>query len=144
MKSSIAALVLGIAMVSPALAADLKSELLAMERASWKAWGDHDVKVYTDSMTDNAVQISSEGELVRGRDDITALVRSHHCTLSSVDLSDVDVRQPTPDTAILTYVATQDMRCDGEKSPPKVFSTAVYVRQGGKWLWTHYQESPIE
>jgi hypothetical protein len=27
--------------------------------------------------------------------------------------------------------------------PPKVYSTSIYVRQKGKWMQTHYQETPI-
>jgi uncharacterized protein (TIGR02246 family) len=144
MNSSMATLLLALVVVSPSMAAELKDEIVAIEKGSWKAWGSHDVQAYTDSMTEKAVQISASGDVSRGRERIAAAVGSDDCTLKSVDFSDVSVRQLSPETAILTYVATQDVTCNGEKLPPKVFATAIYVRQGGTWRWTHYQETAVE
>ncbi len=143
MKSTLAMLLLAVVVVGPAMAGDTKDDIVAMEKASWKAWGDHDVKTYTGSMTEDAVQISSSGEVYKGREKITALVGSHKCIFKGVDMSDVNVSQPLPDLAILTYIAKQDMSCEGENSPT-VASTAVYVRQGGKWRWASYQETPVK
>jgi uncharacterized protein (TIGR02246 family) len=137
-------LLLAFAVVSPSMAADLKDDLLAMEKGSWKAYGERDVKTYTDTMTEDAVQVTSAGDVWKGRDKIKAEVGSHTCTLKSFDLADANVRQPSPDTAILTYTATQDMTCEGQKSPAKVFATAIYVRQEGKWRWANYQETPLD
>jgi hypothetical protein len=45
-----------------------------------------------------------------------------------------------------TTIATGwiDITCDGKKEPPKAFITAIYVRQGGKWRWTNYQETVLK
>ncbi len=64
--------------------------------------------------------------------------------LSSFTFSDAKLRQPSPDVAILTYVAAQDTKCDGQALPPKVFATSIWVRQGGKWMSYSYQETPID
>jgi hypothetical protein len=50
----------------------------------------------------------------------------------------------TPDVVILSYAATQDTTCEGRKLPARLQSVAVYVRNGGKWLQTSYQETPLE
>lgn len=142
-KSLVTTLLLSLA-VSPSIAADLTSELLAMEKISWKAWGDHDVKTFSDGMTDDAVQVYPDGSVYKGREKILSDVGSHKCNLKSVEFSDANVRQPTSDTAILTYIATQDLACEGEKPFSKLTATAFYVRQGGKWRWSHYQETPVE
>ena len=144
MKSSMATLLLAFAVVSPSMAGELKDDLLAMEKSAWKAYGDRDVKVYSDTMTQDAVQITSSGDVWTGGEKIKAEVGSHTCTLKSFDLADARLRQPSPDTAILTYTATQDMTCEGEKAPAKLIATTIYLRQGGKWRWTNYQETALK
>jgi hypothetical protein len=57
---------------------------------------------------------------------------------------DPSLRKLGADVLVLTYTATQDATCAGQKLPPKVKSTSIYVRQKGKWLNTHYQETPID
>ena len=71
-------------------------------------------------------------------------ISSSRCNVKSFDLADTKVRQLSPDIAILTYNVTQDVTCDGKKLPPKLFATAIYVRQGGKWRWTSYQETALK
>ena len=144
MKSSMATLLLMLAVVSPSMAAELKDDLVALEKSTWKAWGNRDAKAYGDLMTDDAVQVVAGGGVTTGREKIMADVGSHTCTLKSFDLADTNLRQLSPDIAILTYTLTQDVTCEGQKSPPKAFVTAIYVRQGGKWRWTSYQETALE
>ena len=48
------------------------------------------------------------------------------------------------DVVLLSYTATQDATCEGQKMPPKVYSSSIDVRQKGKWMMTHYQETPIK
>jgi uncharacterized protein (TIGR02246 family) len=144
MKSSMVALLLALAVVSPSMAADLKEEIVAVEKASWKAFADHDAKAYGDTMTDDAVEVSALGEVVVGRQKILADISSSPCNVKSFDLADTKVRQLSADTAILTYALAQDVTCAGQKLPAKVFATSVYVRQGGKWRWASYQETALK
>jgi uncharacterized protein (TIGR02246 family) len=141
MKSSIVALLLVLAVVSPSMAADLKDDLVALEKSSWKAFADHDAKAYGDTMTDDAVLVSASGEVVTGRQKIVADLS---CNVKSFDLADTKLRQLSADIAILTYNLTQDVTCGAEKLPTKAFATAIYVRQGGKWRWTSYQETALK
>ena len=133
-----AALLLALAVVSPSMAADLKDDLVAIEKSAWKAWFDHDAK------TIDAIQVGSTGNIMIGREKILAALAKEPCKLKGIDFADAKVRQPSPDVAILTYTATQDVACEGEKPPPKVFSTSVYVRQEGKWRTSNYQETALK
>jgi len=134
---------LALAVVSPSMAADLKGDLLAMEKSIWKAWASHDVKAYADHVTADAV-MAAGGSVSTDREKMIEAVGSHTCTLKAIDFTDTNIRQPTPDVAILTYTATRDITCDGKKEPPKAFVTAIYVEQDGKWRWTNYQETVLK
>jgi len=143
MKAPMVTLLLALAVVSPPLAADTKEDLVAMEKSIWKAFANHDAKAYADTMTDDAVEIGSDGEATTG-EKLLASISSPSCNVKSFDLADTKLRQLSPDIAILTYRLTQDVTCDGKKSPTKTFATAIYVRQGGKWRWTMFQQTPIK
>jgi uncharacterized protein (TIGR02246 family) len=143
MKRYLRALLLAFTVVSPAWAADIKDDLVAMEKSAWQAFANHDAKAYVENMTADAVEIGADGEMTTGKE-LLASVSSRSCNVKSFDLADAKLRQPTPDVAILTYNVTQDVTCEGKKSPPKTMATAVYVRQGGKWRWTMYQQTPIK
>jgi uncharacterized protein (TIGR02246 family) len=97
-----------------------------------------------DTMTEDAVQVVAGAGVSKGRDKIIADVSSHNCQMKEFELSDSSLRQVSPDVAILTYTATQDTTCDDQKLPAKVYSTAVYVRQDGKWRSTSYQETALK
>lgn len=142
-KPSVLTLSLALAVFSQPLAADTKGDLVAMEKSAWKAFANHDAKAYVANMTDDAVEIGSDGAVTTG-EKLLASVSSRSCNVKSFDLADAKLRQPTPDIAILTYNVTQDVTCEGKKSPTKTIATAIYVRQGGKWRWTMYQQTPIK
>lgn len=143
MKSSIVALLL-VLVISPSMAADLKEELLALEKGSWKAYANHDAKAYSDTMTEDAIVAGSSGDVMKGSKAILADLSNNPCDVKSFDLADTKLRQLSPDVALLTYNLTQDVTCGGGKLPVKAFVTAVYVRQGGKWRWASYQETALK
>ena len=144
MKSSIVGLLLALAVASPSMAGDLKEEILAVEKASWKAYQDHDGKAYGDTITDDAVVITASGDVLSGKQKIVADASSTSCTVKNFDLADTKVRQLSADSAILSYTLTQDVTCEGKKSAAKAFATSIYVRHGGKWRCTSYQETALK
>jgi uncharacterized protein (TIGR02246 family) len=144
MKTIITALLLAVAIVSPSMAGDLKEELLAREKSGWSAWAKRDTTAMKDTMTEDAVQVVAGAGVSKGREKIIADVSSHNCKMKEFEFSDASLRQLSPDVAILTYTATQDTMCGDQKLPAKVFATAIYVRQDGKWRSTSYQETALE
>ena len=144
MKTVLAALLLLVVAVAPAAAGGLQDDLLAREKALWKAWGDKDSKPFLAETVADYVQVVAGVGMVAGRDAVAASIEGHKCVMKSFEFKDAKLRQPSPDVAILTYVATQDTTCEGQALPSKVFATAVWVRSGGKWLDYSYQETPID
>ncbi|MFO0824578.1 MAG: nuclear transport factor 2 family protein [Gemmataceae bacterium] len=49
-----------------------------------------------------------------------------------------------PDAALVTYPLTLKGTYKGKEVPEKNFASAVWVRKGGKWLESYYQETPLE
>jgi hypothetical protein len=76
MKSAMATLLLIVAAVSPSVAADLKDDLVAMEKRAWTAWGSQDAQAFRDLMTEDAVQAVAGAGVSTGRERIMADVSS--------------------------------------------------------------------
>jgi uncharacterized protein (TIGR02246 family) len=144
MKRVMATMLLACAFATPGFAGDLKDELMALEKGGWDAWAKGNGEYFRNRLTEDHVQVVAGAGLVQGRDKIIADVTSHGCEVAGFEFMDANVRQLAPDVAIVSYTAKQQATCDGQRLPAKVYSTAVYVRQGGKWLSANYQETPAE
>ena len=130
--------------VPPAIAGDLKEELIAMEKVAWQEWVDGDGEAYGDHLTDDAVLVVAGDSITTGRDAIMADISSNDCEIENLDFADFKLRQLSPEIALLTYTATSETICQGQRLPSSVYSTSIYVRQSGKWRTTSYQETALE
>jgi uncharacterized protein (TIGR02246 family) len=146
MKASITALVwVLVAVAAPPLqAGDLQADLLAREKASWTAWGNRDGAASTQGMTEDIVQVIAGIGRTVGKQAVAAATSGHDCVMNSFEFHDAQLRQITPDVAILSFRATQDTNCGGQALPSSVHATSVYVRRDGDWLVTSYQETPAD
>jgi uncharacterized protein (TIGR02246 family) len=133
--------ILMFALASVAVAEDLQSELTALEKSLWTAASKKDPAPFRKVVTDDAVQVTAGGMLT-GKE---AIIKDQmSCELRSFALHDVQIHQLTPDVVALHYTATQDATCNGEKSPSKVASTAIWQKQNGKWVNPVYHSTPIK
>lgn len=137
-------IVLLLVIVSPAIAGDLKEELIAQEKAAWHEWVDGDGAAYGDRLTEDAVLAVAGDGITTGRDAIMADIESHDCEIENLGFADFKLRQLSDEIAILTYTATSETTCQGQSLPGTVYSTSIYVRQGDQWRITSYQETPLE
>lgn len=146
MRKPLAAVLLLLAAAAAPLAAtgDLKDTLLTREKALWQAWGDKKSEPTRAETVEDYVQVVAGVGMTAGREAVARAIESHNCVMKSFELRDAQLRQPGPDVAILTYVAIQDTTCDGQALPRKIFSTSIWVRQGGVWKGYSYQETPID
>jgi len=144
LKKTLAVLVLTLSLAPLARAADLQAELMAVEKMLWTAWGKKDGEPFKKFLTADAVEIVAATTPAAGRDAIVKDITTLPCELRSFAHQDPKLRKLTKDVVVLSYTATQDATCSGKKMPPKVFSTAIYVLQKGKWMQTQYQETPLD
>ncbi len=141
---SIAAALLLLVVAAPLAAADLKEDLLAREKQSWKDWADKKGDAFRASAVEDYVQVVAGFGPSTGREAVAKAIEGHDCVMKSFAFTDVTLRQPAPNVAVLNYVATQDTTCGGVALPKKVFSTAMWIQKDGKWMSYSYQETPID
>ena len=80
----------------------------------------------------------------------TLLITLKHCKLESYELSDLQVRLLTPDSALTAYHVVNTFNCGTEDKPDlnknDNNSVTVWVRQpkSGKWLVQAHTETPAK
>ena len=119
---------------------DVSSQLIQLEKDSWVAWQKHDTKFYNRFLSDDHVEVGFAGP--DGKANVVKGVESG-CTVKSYDTKGFKVTRLGPDTAVVTYWATQDTLCGGQPVPTPVWASSLYVRRKGQWLNAVYQQSAI-
>lgn len=144
MKTLLLTLLLIPAITFIAGAQNIQTELVAIEKRLWTAYGAKDPAPFQQNVTADYMQVVIGMAPVTGRDAVADAVAAGGCDLTDFEFQDVVVRLLTPDIALLCYTATQKGSCGDMPLPPKVYVTSLYLRQAGRWMSASYQETPIE
>ena len=142
--TAIAAVALMCALISgwPLGASDDAATVLPKIEASlWEGWKAHDAAPFDKYLAEGTLNTGGSG-LTVGKAKAIADIKSADCAVASFTLGEMTVHRFGDATAILTYQASQDATCRGEKVPAKVNVTSVWVKQGDNWLEASYHESP--
>lgn len=128
---------------APAFGAETDPATLvpALEKGLWEAWKTKDRAAFETHLHQNALSVDNSG-LVSGKAATLAANTSPACKVAGYTLGPMTAHNFGDSMVVLTYSATQNAVCDGKKKPPKVLVTAVWVKQGDKWLNATYHESP--
>lgn len=121
----------------------VENSLKSKEQAGWQAWKDKDPKAFQDMVPDDVVNIA-DGTVDRGKQAILKDLSSGTCAVASFSLSDFAFQWIDRDAVMMTYTATQDVTCNGDKQPGKVIASSLWVKKGGKWVSPFHQETPAK
>ena len=119
----------------------LKEHIVNLDIAAWNAWKNKDVAFFKANTTETFHSagpwgISNKSEMIA-----TAYV---DCTVRSFSLDQIKMIKLNKKAVQLTYIATQDAECSGQKLAPKVRGTVTYVKEGGKWMEAFYMDTPVK
>jgi len=113
-------------------------ELVDLERAGWDSLCDGTGSdFYGKLMTDEALMVLANGEIMT-RDDVVTALRDAP-PWASYDLDDVRIVPLGADAAALVYVGTGHR--DGASAPFVGAMSSVYVRLDGSWRLALYQQT---
>jgi ketosteroid isomerase-like protein len=109
--------------------------ILAAERAVWEAWREHDAKKIADLTASDISFINIFGTHLATKADALKDWSGTGCDVKSIDLTDAAATMLSPTVGILTFKASADGTCFGQKVGP-VWGSSVYVKHGDTWKWT--------
>ncbi|WP_428670055.1 nuclear transport factor 2 family protein [Reyranella sp.] len=124
--------------------AQLRDELMALEKGSWDFMRDRNFDGMRNFLADDALLIFGDGTRFNKRQMMELM--ADYTMVGDIKIEPTfAVRMLTPDVATLLYRVTYTSSYKG--SPPttlKVLSSSVYVKRNGKWLSVLYQETPLK
>jgi hypothetical protein len=109
--------------------------LLTVEKSVWEAWRTHDAKKLDDLTARNISFINIFGIYLANKSDALKDWSNPYCDVKSISITDAAGTMLSPTVGILTFKATADGACYGQKIGP-IWGTSVYVKHGDVWKWT--------
>jgi ketosteroid isomerase-like protein len=109
--------------------------MLAVERVVWEAWREHDAKKLADLTARDISFINIFGIYLATKADALKNWSGTGCEVKSVGVTDAAGTMLSPTVGILTFKATADGTCYGQKVGP-IWGTSVYVKDGDHWKWS--------
>ena len=118
-----------------------KHALVTLENSAYQAWKSKDAKFWDTFLADKFVGYGSSGRLDKAsaKKEYTDAT----CDIRHYALSDVEIRLFDPAAALITYKATVDGICGGQKVPAITSAATVYVRDGDQWKGAFHAQSPV-
>ena len=109
--------------------------MLALERDVWEAWREHNAKRIAGLTAKDITFINIFGTYLANKTDAVKDWSGTGCDVKSIGITDANATVLSPTVRILTFKATADGTCYGQKVGP-VWGSSVYVKHGDKWKWT--------
>jgi hypothetical protein len=117
----------------------LEVALSAIERQSWVAWQAHDGKFFQNFLSDDHVEVGTNG--IASKADVVAYVGSGACVVTTYSVDHFRATRFDENTALLTYRAEQQTMCGAAKVPSPTWVSSLFVRRNGKWVNALYQHT---
>jgi hypothetical protein len=116
------------------------SLVVAHERAQWDALKAGNAPEFGRLMDHDVVDVDASGIRRTSPGSTAAFVGG--CKTASYALADVRVARHDA-TVIVTYRATVDQICFGQKAPSPLYIMTVYERRAGEWVPIAHSETPV-
>ena len=131
----------GTAPASTATAAPGIDVLATLEKRAYEARKSKDAKFWDTFLSDAFIGYGASGKLDKAS--ATKEYTGADCEIRSYALSDVQMTPLGTDVALITFTATVDGTCSGQKVPANSRAASVYVRDGEKWKGAFHAEARV-
>jgi ketosteroid isomerase-like protein len=109
--------------------------ILAVEKAVWEAWREHDADSIGRLTAGDISFINIFGTHLATKAEALKNWGGAGCDVKSVGVTDAVGTMLSPTVGILTFKGAADGACYGQKVGP-IWGTSVYVKDGDTWKWT--------
>src|SRR5580704_1335985 len=124
-----------------AQAGPTKVALVTLEKSAYAAWKSKDAKFWDTFLSDKFVGWGTSGKLdkVSAKKEYTGA----DCEIKSYALSEERVSSRGKQATLITYKATVDGTCGGQRIPANSWAAGVYVRDGGQWKAAFHAQATV-
>jgi hypothetical protein len=123
-------------------ASTIERDLLALERRYWQAMKDQDVDGAVDLTDATCILTGAQGVTRIDKGSLASMLQDPPSTILDFDIgSDVQVRVPTEDTAIVAYSVHEELIVEGQPVTIDAADASTWVRRKGHWRCALHTES---
>jgi hypothetical protein len=116
-----------------------EQKLAQMEKELWEGWKNKDTAVFKKYMAAKSMNVGTSG--VAGTEQAIDDLSKSDCKVAGYTVETPQYQWYDKNTVMMSYKATQDAVCGGEKVPAAVWASSVWVNQGGQWKAAFHQET---
>ena len=118
----------------------VEQKLTQMEKELWEAWKNKQVDPFKKVMAAESMSVGTSG--IVGTEQAISAIGSHDCKVAGYTVGQPQFMWLDKNSVMMAYPATQDAVCGGEKAPPEVWATSMWVKHGNDWKAVFHQETP--
>ena len=137
--------VLAVAVLSPSStqAQDMAMEktIIDLETKFWDAIVKGDVKAATDLLGEKSLLAGAQGVADISKETYAQMAEAPNWKLHAFKLSDVIVKFPAENMALIAYKVAEDVTVDGKPLKFEAADTSVWLNKDGKWINVLHTES---
>jgi hypothetical protein len=116
------------------------SIVVAQERAIADALTRNDFPAMNRALGSDFVYMGANGAVQWERSKTADLLKG--CTSGQWTLDNVKTKRVGTDLVVVTFTATGEQTCNGQKAPSPVYAMSVWRKQGTHWVAVAHSETP--
>ena len=121
-----------------------KQQIIDLETRFWQSMKDKDVATAKSLIAQEGLVTGPMGTMTINPEKYAQMTRDGQWTLENFEMKNVEVVQPTPDSAIIAYEVRQTGDMKGRKMDLRCADSSVWVKEGSDWKCALHTETILE
>ena len=121
-----------------------KQQIIDLETRFWQSMKDKDVATAKSLIAQEGLVTGPMGTMTINPEKYAQMTRDGQWTLENFEMKNVEVVQPTPDSAIIAYEVHQTGDMKGQKMDLRCADSSVWVKEGSDWKCALHTETILE
>ena len=121
-----------------------KQQIIDLETRFWQSMKDKDVATAKSLIAQEGLVTGPMGTMTINPEKYAQMTRDGQWTLENFEMKNVEVVQPTPDSAIIAYEVRQTGDMKGQKMDLRCADSSVWVKEGSDWKCALHTETILE
>ena len=122
----------------------IKQQIFDLETQFWQSMKDKDVATAKSLIAQEGLVTGPMGTMTINPEKYAQMTRDGQWTLENFEMKNVEVVQPTPDSAIIAYEVRQTGDMKGRKMDLRCADSSVWVKEGSDWKCALHTETILE
>jgi hypothetical protein len=121
-----------------------KQQIVDLETRFWQSMKEKDVETAKSLIAKEGLVTGPMGTMTINPEKYAQMTREGQWTLENFEMKNIEVVQPTPDSAIIAYEVHQTGDMKGQPMDLRCADSSVWVKEGADWKCALHTETILE